>query len=291
MNYKDIYIKKYRTELKKLEDWTIDNFLDQNNKSKTFRGAYSFIDNKLRKESSSVKYRLVASENYGFLFAFEDRNTIYTGSYQQRIQLILENEIFELFQNNDEVKDCMSFHEFLVRFGEYKAKKDAYTFFRKLESRIEYLYNKGKIEELELREEYYIKFRNPEIHSKVKNEGIEKINEKKIYKEEKYDKLISNLTKDEKIVILSEFMSMPSTLKIKMHDTEIARILFISMGVMDIRLFTTDSKQISYLTKFRNGIHYYKNKRKKQKLIQDIYLKTSDLRVEKFREYIMNMEL
>ena len=192
-----------------------------------------------------------------------------------------------------------SYEDFLLNLGEFKGLYDAKQFYKIIIPLVEILYNRGKINKIKLEEienfedhstyndlkENFVKDENKSTNSdqpelatiiKAKEDGI--LNE--------VDLLIKKITSDEKIFIRSLLMSLTTKDKGNIPDTEIVRILYLTEGIFDTRIFTDKSKDLTYMQKFTKGIYYYENLRKRQKIINSILNKTNDLKIDNFREYI-----
>lgn len=298
MDYKEIYLSKYKPELIKQENFIKNQLTILKNRKKSFQAANYKIDDALRNNISSFKNDFIKSENNYFLITFEDRDKLYTGNKDENLESILEMEIFDLFKHHGgDLHD--SYENFLLNLGEFKGIYDAKRFYEKIIPLVELLYNNGKINEIKLEDienfedhstynalkENFVKGENkslnsaqPEMATITKGEEDEILNEVEL--------LIKKITPEEKIFIRSILMSMPTKQKSNIPDTEIVRILYLTEGIFDTRIFTDKSKDLTYMRKFTKSIYYYDNLRKQQKIINSILNKTHNLKIDNFREYI-----
>jgi len=299
MDYKEIYLSKYKPELIKQENCIKNQLTLLKNRNKSFQTANYKIDDVLRNNISSFKNDFIKSENNYFLITFEDRDKLYNGNKDENLESILKMDIFDLYMKNHGGELHDSYEDFLLNLGEFKGLYDAKRFYEKIIPLVEILYNSGKINEIKLEEieyfenhstyndlkENFVKDENKSTNSdqpelatiiKAKEDGI--LNE--------VDLLIKKITSDEKIFIRSLLMSLTTKDKGNIPDTEIVRILYLTEGIFDTRIFTDKSKDLTYMQKFTKGIYYYENLRKRQKIINSILNKTNDLKIDNFREYI-----
>jgi len=295
MDYKEIYLSKYKPELIKQENCIKNQLTLLKNRNKSFQAANYKIDDTLRNNISSFKNDFIKSENNYFLFTFEDRDKLCTGTKDENLESILETDIFDLYIKHHGGDLYDSYEDFLLNLGEFKGLYDAKRFYEKIIPLVEILYNSEKINEIKLEE-----IENSEDHSTyndlkenfVKVENISTNSDHPELatitkaEEDEIDLLIKKITSDEKILISSILMSMTTKDKGKIPDTELVRILYLTEGVFDKRIFIDKGKDLTYMGKFNKGIYYYENLRKRIKIIDSILDRTEDLKIDHFREYI-----
>jgi len=299
MDYKEIYLSKYKPELIKQENCIKNQFTLLKNKNKSFQAANYKIDDALRNNISSSKNDFIKNENNYFLITFEDRDKLYNGNRDENLASILEREIFDLYIKHYGRDLYDSYEDFLLNLGEFKGLYDAKQFYKIIIPLVEILYNRGKINKIKLEEienfedhstyndlkENFVKVENKSTNSdEPELATINKGKEDEILKE--VDSLIKKITSDEKILISSILMSMTTKDKLKIPDTELVRILYLTEGVFDKRIFIDKGKDLTYMGKFNKGIYYSENLRKRIKIIDSILDRTKDLKINHFREYI-----
>src|SRR5680860_36658 len=141
MDYKEIYLSKYKPELIKQENGIKNQLTLLKNRNKSFQAANYKIDDALRNNISSFKNDFIKSENNYFLFTFEDRDKLCTGTKDENLESILEIEIFDLYikHHGGDLHD--SYEDFLLNLGEFKGLYDAKRFYEKIIPLVEILYN------------------------------------------------------------------------------------------------------------------------------------------------------
>lgn len=292
-NYKDTYIRSYNHIFSNQETKIL-------NALKEFKLEDIYEADHYCKEVNGILFRDIASFEKRYPFYFKK----YIEIFEQRsvfkknpIENVLKLKLKPKFENDNEIQ-LENFERLIEYLGSYLALIDAKRYYESLYWLAQLYFEFDQIDDfkLEFIEDikqhpdyiYLTNLKYPISSSKEKlNALTEEKEELKIpVLNNEIDQLIQKLNNDEKILMRSILMSIPTVKKKYIPDTEIARALYITEGVFDTKLFIDESKNITYLKKYTQGLYYHKNLRKRKKLINSIQAKTTELKIDHFRTYI-----
>lgn len=306
MDYKEIFLASYDTTFHEQENKVYSLLKEFKNEDIFEPDHYcNKIHLQLMTNISEFEKNYPFNLHYDYLDLFESKKEI----KKDPIQNILKLRIKPKFEN-EIVFGLDSFEHFIKILANYIALIDVKKFYENYYWLTLLYFEFDELEKFKLE-----KYRNIKTHpdyirlTEIKYHSIELMREQPArldtsseenssnktlkncnqHNRDRIEDLITKLEMDEKLLMLSELLSMPTKDRSDIPDTEVARVLYITEGVLDSRLFTEKSKNLDYLTKFRQGLYYHKNKLKRQQIIDNINYKTTEFKINKFRTYLTQL--
>jgi hypothetical protein len=262
MNYGKEFIKKYNDYLEKYCGDYVLKYNKSDNSNKNFSRIFSDIEHNLYDELHNLASRKKAQSffNTGDSLLRKHKN-----DYKKDITItIIENEIELFFEKNKDHSDFKNFNDFIDAFAKYLALYNMQEYIRTERDLLERLFEKDGHESF-----FYIRKKNNELNS---------FHPVTINKSEKKINFLTDLSSNEKMIILHVLFHHNVNNESNIPPTEYFRILSLCSSGLEEKDFYEANTNKTKFNYFRKGVNVSgKFIIEKKKMIDKIIDKLHDL--------------